>query len=1037
MSGLEQFAKSQGCDAELLPVLMSTLSELAPSDLNFFNEFVCTVNTCYTQANLGDCISQLCCQIERDMATLLVLAPQEKAVLQSTVTAQNNATSFAINATAKGNTTVSPLLDGVDIKLLNTVGSNDKLDALTINSIATTLRSNINEENLIQPSIDCAFVERINEGIGVLLLHSNSHSDHVCSVGALNTSQTALIRAALPALLQQHQYVQRRLRQRNLQHRLKEILRHSDLNYSYWLEDCGWTHVNSNRPADIQKLLDRDIQLNAPTPMQQSLQSKLSECKKNQASINHELIIDEDNSFKVINSTITPLTLPESSVNGLSIASLDITKSWLSRQMVEKNSASDRWLNGFLSWVLNQGDILVIEQSLEIITKHFGVNRCYIRTFENLAEEWTRLSSWHTTDQKSIRDEFSADELESFLTTVKNQFLLHGDNEICLEDLTQSRDHPVTAFFLRFNLRSVLMEPMVYEGEIKGYLGMASVEPRHWTHQEKRTLKICAETFYRVLMRLQLLEQLKESEERFDQAMEISSSGIWVRDLNKKEMYFSPSFFRMLGYEQSEISQHPIEQVNVLIPEDERKKLADVFNAFYRSTDQDEIYHETPHIKKDGSRIWIAGRGKVVKRNSKGYPMIVIGANTDISAIQAVRQSLIQARVEAEKANLSKGEFLARMSHEIRTPMNAIIGMSYLLGDTRLNEEQQGYVEDIEAAASALLNIIDDILDFSKIEAGKLSIEYAPFNLHQELQRIIKLIGLKVAEKSIAVKLDIDNDVPTTVVGDRTRFGQVVTNLLSNAVKFTQEGEISLSARMVPVKDNRGSITMMFSVSDTGIGLTEEQTAHLFKPYQQAEDSTNRKFGGTGLGLAICKNLVELMGGNIEAISVPNAGTTFLFSVMFKLDDDKIHVPTKSHISTNAVEHIELLKNKSILLVEDNQVNQRVAQGILQKIGMKVVVANNGKEALEKLSLSSSQPFAAVLMDIEMPVLDGLQTTKLIRSQSSHFQTLPIIAMTAHAMSGDKEKCHAAGMNAHIAKPINPTSVYKVLVEQIQQYTKH
>ncbi len=523
-----------------------------------------------------------------------------------------------------------------------------------------------------------------------------------------------------------------------------------------------------------------------------------------------------------------------------------------------------------------------------------------------------------------------------------------------------------------------------------------------------KTIRVIA----RDITRLRKAEQkIKESEERYRSVVDNISEIVFQTDAEGKWTFLNPAWTKITGFTTDESIGQLFE--NFVFPED-RKRHRELFQPMVRR-EMDNCRFEIRYLTKEGGFRWVEVFAQLAV-DQRNRVLGVSGTVNDISERKVAEDILIRAKEHAEDAAAAKQNFLSMMSHEIRTPMNAVIGMTHLLLQESPRADQQENLNILKFSADNLLVLINDILDYSKIEAGKISFEEIDFELGSLITSIEQSMLYRAQEKNILLDVNLDPDLPDVVAGDPVRLGQVLNNLISNAIKFTDRGMVRIEVKAEKLTEETAEI--YFAVSDTGIGIPEEKLEYIFESFTQASADTTRKFGGTGLGLAITKRLLEMQHSRIQVDSVQGLGSRFFFTLRFKKGQGRINRYTSQVIRQpqGKLEHVR------VLLVEDNEANTLVASKIFGQWGVRPDYAINGKVALEMVQ---AEKYDLVLMDLQMPVMDGYQATQAIRRlEGDYFQQLPIIALTASAMSDVKAKLLEIGMTDYVTKPFNPGELY-------------
>ena len=645
------------------------------------------------------------------------------------------------------------------------------------------------------------------------------------------------------------------------------------------------------------------------------------------------------------------------------------------------------------------------------------------------AQKIAHIGSWEwdmVKNQISWTDElFHIHELDpkkTIITSEKIAELIHlGDKQNVKRIIRESiKTHHPFNFYYRIVLPSKTIKTLHARGEVI-------------VNHEDVAIKM-------VGTNQDMTERIHEEElEKLALAATQSFNSVIIADKNGKIEWVNEGFTRLTGYELHDVFNTHGELLR---------------NGYPTGLSEKESFHESvmkdKNFKKEGKEYWVITTLTPVIGKS-GEVERIIAIDSDITIRKEMEEDLLKAKKIAEhslmKGNKAldelikakkeletsmkvKEQFLANMSHEIRTPMNAIVGFTNLLLKTEIGTEQKQYVDAIKISGENLLVIINDILDFSKIESGKVVFEKTDLRLSQLISTLRELMLQKSVEKGIKLSTTIDRRIPDKLIGDPTRLNQILLNLVGNSIKFTEKGGVTIKVDLMSETDT--TVDLTFSVIDTGIGISKDKLDSIFQGFTQASNETTRKYGGTGLGLTIVKQLVELQGGSISVKSETGTGSTFTFNLTFtKADQSAIDNANQSKTENEIVS----IDGLNILLVEDNLLNQVLAKKVLTDWNWKVEIAENGLIALEKVKQID---FDIILMDIQMPEMDGYEATRSIRKMNDSSKSkVPIIAMTAHAMSGESEKCISAGMNGYISKPFDVTLLYRKIISVLRKKEFH
>jgi PAS domain S-box-containing protein len=554
----------------------------------------------------------------------------------------------------------------------------------------------------------------------------------------------------------------------------------------------------------------------------------------------------------------------------------------------------------------------------------------------------------------------------------------------------------------------ILVSLLVFAGQLLAMLALPAVLPFALTSLPQSVLAAAVISVLVLTLILPLMLRLTREVQYAEKAIDSTNEGYWVIDADGNFVEVNPGYCRMMGYSHAQIMKMCIADFEAVAT------MAQIRAQIHRIIQKGHERFETRHRHRDGH--WIELEITVTGVDNR----YLVAFLRDIGVRKAADAALREATQQAEQANRAKSDFLANMSHEIRTPMNGVLGLTEVVLDSPLDPQQREHLEMVKGSAVSLLVILNDILDLSKIEAGKLGIEQVRYSPAVVIREVTQAVRARAKSKGLALQCDLDPSLPDKVMGDPVRLRQILLNLCDNAIKFTKAGSVRVQASAQST--DSGDVELMVRVRDTGIGIPAEKRELIFEAFSQADTSTTRKYGGTGLGLTICASLAALMGGRIWLENDVGQGSCFCFTVqVLNAPTEPVAVPEPEHESDSTVHRL------SILLAEDNPLNQRLAILLLERWGHEVVLAQDGIEAV---TLFGQRPFDLVLMDMQMPEMDGLEATRAIREAEAGGRRTPIIAMTANAMNDDRELCLAAGMDAFLSKPFEAVR-FKAMVDHM------
>jgi PAS domain S-box-containing protein len=657
-----------------------------------------------------------------------------------------------------------------------------------------------------------------------------------------------------------------------------------------------------------------------------------------------------------------------------------------------------------------------INQSLEKMGLFVSADRAYIFDYDFEKGVTSNTYEWCNVGIDSEIHNLQNVPNESFPQWIEQHQIGNAFYIKDVDALNEEHEAYLKSILSSQGIKSLIAIPMLDGNELIGFVGFDSVKRyHHYSEKEKRLLFLFGQMLINIRNRQKWDNQLRLQEEKYRNIIANMYLGLLEVDRHDYIVYANQTFCDMSGYELIELRGKQASDVFVV---EHQKSI--IFDKIIQRNENKSDSYEVEIINKKGEKRWwfISGAPNY---NDKGQLIGSIGIHLDITEQKRLEIELAMAKTFAESAAKAKELFLANMSHEIRTPLNVIIGMIRQLTKENLSKDQHFYVKQSESSAKHLLTILNNVLDIAKIESGDMEIESVSFSPSALVYNVHSIMYSQATEKNISFLLSVDSEINPVLLGDEKRLRQVLINLVGNAIKFTNKGIIKLSVTLV--KSNQNSQLLKFSVEDTGIGMSEAFISKIFDKFSQEQNASNRNYEGTGLGLAISKDLIQLMGGDLHVISEKNKGTNFTFELDFKIGEEYNLLPVGQKVKEG------IFKEKTVLLVEDNEINRFIAIQSLNYLGFDVTEAENG---LVAINIIQNNDFDLILMDIQMPVMDGLQATTFIRENL--YNSTPIIALTANAFKHDIELYLEKGMNEYITKPYDENDFFSKIEFVMQNF---